>query len=656
MMPRLQVVHYDDCLATKQRCLALTTANLAPNSSQTCTAQRRRMIETLHSSSAPGQAQLYSLPSISTGLLPPAPLNLSGMLPDSSACSSGQLDQQAQMNPAEALQTSPTFTSWRLLDGLSLESPRHASGSQASTPQGSTRSRLPEAAVAAHMQQAQQRPANSNPDERVNTDVLLKAINFIQGQVSTRPHSKHHPPQAQNTLYHFAVDALNDLPDDENPLLQGSTHPLLGLFGEFDQEAVEDTSSNGTLPGGLLAEHVASQQPVHNGMISAFFPEASQVARPSLSMPISPFAGAAKIPLRAVDEPCLSPSHKRSAACLRESSEPDTPPTKSSRLDEIFPPPDFAIPVAVMPSIPKRATAQPAAPPVVTLRTSQRAVKPTQHSMQEESDNELETATSDPSPSRRVKRRSGRPTTLRNALSTSSSCSSAYRGVSKHRLTQRWEASLWLQGRQLYLGGFVSEEDAAHAYDIAALACKGREVPTNFDISYYAEELKQVEGCSKEEMVAYVRRRSSAFSRGRSKYRGVSGHAGRWEARIGQFGGRKNVSFGIHLTEEAAARQYDRALIIEKGRSAKTNFPMAAYEAEVLEYEVYLLAACGTVDGPASAAVAETYTLPVHSEVDAAEELAKANAEKSKGGRPRSHNASIIYAAALRKALQGRLS
>jgi len=41
--------------------------------------------------------------------------------------------------------------------------------------------------------------------------------------------------------------------------------------------------------------------------------------------------------------------------------------------------------------------------------------------------------------------------------------------------------------------------------------------------------------------VAYVRRKSSAFTRGKSRYRGVSGHSGRWEARIGTFGGRKNV-------------------------------------------------------------------------------------------------------------------
>lgn len=44
-----------------------------------------------------------------------------------------------------------------------------------------------------------------------------------------------------------------------------------------------------------------------------------------------------------------------------------------------------------------------------------------------------------------------------------------------------------------------------------------------------------------EEIVAWVRRRSSAFSRGRSRFRGVSGQQGRWEARIGTFAGRKNA-------------------------------------------------------------------------------------------------------------------
>lgn len=48
------------------------------------------------------------------------------------------------------------------------------------------------------------------------------------------------------------------------------------------------------------------------------------------------------------------------------------------------------------------------------------------------------------------------------------------------------------------------------------------------------------------------------------------------------------VSFGIFETEEQAARQYDRALVIEKGRSAKTNFPLCHYEAEVEQYKAML--------------------------------------------------------------------
>ncbi|KDD72016.1 hypothetical protein H632_c3997p0, partial [Helicosporidium sp. ATCC 50920] len=137
----------------------------------------------------------------------------------------------------------------------------------------------------------------------------------------------------------------------------------------------------------------------------------------------------------------------------------------------------------------------------------------------------------------------------------------------------------------LYLGGFNSQEDAARAYDLAALACKGADAVVNFAREEYAAQLEEVAGFTREEVVAYVRRRSSAFSRGKSRFRGVSGHNGRWEARIGSFGGRKNVSFGVFESEEAAARQYDRALILEKGRSAKTNFPIRDYEIEVDEYE-----------------------------------------------------------------------
>ena len=65
------------------------------------------------------------------------------------------------------------------------------------------------------------------------------------------------------------------------------------------------------------------------------------------------------------------------------------------------------------------------------------------------------------------------------------------------RLTQRWEASLWLAGKQMYLGGFQDEYDAARAYDLAALACKGLSVPTNFPVEGYTDSLTEIGGSSR---------------------------------------------------------------------------------------------------------------------------------------------------------------
>ena len=52
------------------------------------------------------------------------------------------------------------------------------------------------------------------------------------------------------------------------------------------------------------------------------------------------------------------------------------------------------------------------------------------------------------------------------------------------------------------------------------------------------------------------------------------------------------MSFGVHEDEESAARQYDRALLIEKGRAAKTNFPLPDYEKEAKEFEDLVTERC----------------------------------------------------------------
>ncbi|XP_058226596.1 AP2-like ethylene-responsive transcription factor At1g16060 [Rhododendron vialii] len=167
--------------------------------------------------------------------------------------------------------------------------------------------------------------------------------------------------------------------------------------------------------------------------------------------------------------------------------------------------------------------------------------------------------------------------------------SSIYRGVTRHRWTGRYEAHLWdkncwnesqnKKGRQVYLGAYDDEEAAAHAYDLAALKYWGHDTILNFPLSTYQEELQEMECQSKEEYIGSLRRKSSGFSRGVSKYRGVARHHhnGRWEARIGRVFGNKYLYLGTYATQEEAATAYDMAAIEYRGLNAVTNFDLSRY-------------------------------------------------------------------------------
>ncbi|KAK2396980.1 hypothetical protein P8452_18125 [Trifolium repens] len=164
--------------------------------------------------------------------------------------------------------------------------------------------------------------------------------------------------------------------------------------------------------------------------------------------------------------------------------------------------------------------------------------------------------------------------------------SSIYRGVTRHRWTGRYEAHLWdkncwnesqnKKGRQ---GAYDDEEAAAHAYDLAALKYWGPDTILNFPLCTYQNQLREMEDQSREEYIGSLRRKSSGFSRGVSKYRGVARHHhnGRWEARIGRVFGNKYLYLGTYATQEEAATAYDMAAIEYRGLNAVTNFDLSRY-------------------------------------------------------------------------------
>ncbi|KAG1657233.1 hypothetical protein FOA52_000436 [Chlamydomonas sp. UWO 241] len=139
--------------------------------------------------------------------------------------------------------------------------------------------------------------------------------------------------------------------------------------------------------------------------------------------------------------------------------------------------------------------------------------------------------------------------------------SSRYRGVSWKTASSAWDVRMQdpQTKRSRCIGIYCSEEDAARAYDFAAMQAHGLGVKRNFP----GEDI-----CESPVSKGEERKRSSCYS-------GVTWHKGSsmWHAQLTGPQTKRSRHIGTYSSEEDAARAYDCAAVQAHGPGARRNFP-----------------------------------------------------------------------------------
>ncbi|HFJ9284820.1 TPA: AP2 domain-containing protein [Bacillus toyonensis] len=135
--------------------------------------------------------------------------------------------------------------------------------------------------------------------------------------------------------------------------------------------------------------------------------------------------------------------------------------------------------------------------------------------------------------------------------------SSKYKGVSWNKKCKKWKSTITSKGKMIHLGLYENEDDAALAYNKAAIEIFGEHAYQNV--------------IGKNNSVTAVNLLRRQKRRIRSGFRGVRRWNKKYQAVI--FYDKKQIHLGMFNTPEEAAKAYDKKAIELFGDKAVLNFP-----------------------------------------------------------------------------------